>query len=941
VVTLLLVLPIAAYAQEATISGTVTDSTGGVLPGVTVVAVHEATGNTFETVTDGEGRYRIGLRTGLFRLTSELAGFATMTRNGLEILLNQQAVVDIRMRPSTLEETVTVTGDAPLVDVTHSRAAGNIDSRQMQELPINGRNWMDLSMLAPGSRTNAVTDAPTTAGIAGTYQLNLDGQQVTQNVVGASFGNPRYSRDAIAEFEFVANRFDATQGRSSGVQVNAITKSGTNTNAGTFSAYFRDDRFNAADFIVNRVLPYSNTQLSATFGGPIRRDRIHYFGNYEYEREPQTITFNTPYPRFNVDLSGTRREHKGGVRVDVQMSPQRRLSVRYSKWNQIVPYRTAGGATTTPSTAEGADRFQDQLLATLTQVFGTHALNEIKAGYASFRWAQYSQIRNPGSLSGGAKGPGWGAPGVLLLGLTIGGSQSTPQDLDQATYSIRDDFTRSYSKRGRHDLKLGGEYIYQHIYYYVCRTCIGVLDANLGPVPANVQDLFPNQFDVSTWNLAPLSPISRRWRQGVGDFDFVNPRHTYGLWAQDDWFLTSRLTLNLGVRYDMALNSYENGIGLGPFLPAERANDLNNLAPRLGFAISVTDRTVLRGGFGKFYGEEQNPHPVKAFNQAAIPERLNDGRANFAADPWNGPSPTYEEVLASGLRRDITTAIPGPEMEEKYSYQGSVGMQRQLGESMAIEADYVFTGGRLEQGTINANLSYNPATGANYPFTDISRRPYPTWGSVSMRIPGGWSNYHGLQTNFTKRMSHGWQASGTYTLEDYKDASPLPVVFKAESPWAGSGALVAARDVGGEYTLAATAQRHRAVFNSIWQMKYGLQLSGLYFFGSGQRYSTSYGGDLRNASISAARLRPDGTIAPRNNLVGDPIHRVDLRFQKRIRLGGSRNLDGIFEVFNLFNHENYGAYTTQESNSQYGKPSQNTNVAYQPRALQLGFRLAF
>ena len=233
VVLLLLMLSANASAQEATLSGTVTDITGGVLPGVTVVAVHEATGNSYTSVTDGTGRYRMAVRTGVYRLTAELDGFATITRAGVELLLSQQAVINVQMQPSSLQESVVVTGQPGLIDVTQSRPSGNIDPRQMQELPLNGRNWMDLAMLSTGNRTNAVSDAPTTAGVAGTYQLNLDGQQVTQNVVGASFGNARYSRDAIAEFEFVANRFDATQGRSAGVQVNAITKSGTNVRRGT------------------------------------------------------------------------------------------------------------------------------------------------------------------------------------------------------------------------------------------------------------------------------------------------------------------------------------------------------------------------------------------------------------------------------------------------------------------------------------------------------------------------------------------------------------------------------------------------------------------------------------------------------------------------------------------------------------------------------------
>ena len=232
------------HAQEAVLSGTVSDSTGGVLPGVTVIAVHQATGNTFEAVTDAVGVYRIPVRVGNFELRAELPGFTTVTRSGINLLVGQQIAVNFQLSPSAVQETVTVTGEAPLISTTSSTLGGNIDPQQVSELPLNGRNWMDLTMLAPGSRQNAVSETPGSASAILDFQLNIDGQQVSQ-LVAPGFGQPRFSRDAIAEFEFVANRFDATQGRSMGVQVNAITKSGTNTFAGTFSGYFRDDRFNA------------------------------------------------------------------------------------------------------------------------------------------------------------------------------------------------------------------------------------------------------------------------------------------------------------------------------------------------------------------------------------------------------------------------------------------------------------------------------------------------------------------------------------------------------------------------------------------------------------------------------------------------------------------------------------------------------------------------
>ena len=251
--------------------------------------------------------------------------------------------------------------------------------------------------------------------------------------------------------------------------------------------------------------------------------------------------------------------------------------------------------------------------------------------------------------------------------------------------------------------------------------------------------------------------------------------------------------------------------------------------------------------------------------------------------------------------------------------------------------DYNFIGGRHEYEEHNTNMSYDPVTGANLPFTDISTRPHPEFARVGLERMALWTNYHGLVTAVTKRFSNRWQASGTYTLAGYWDGVPPPM--------SGFNQVVGfpvAPDLGDEYGLAIADQRHRAVFNGIWEVGRGFQLSGLYFFGSGQRYATSYGGDRRNSGGQAqGRLRPDGTIVARNDFVGDPIHRVDMRMQQRIPLFGSARIDGIVEMFNVFNHANYGSYTTAESNRLYGLPSQNANVAYAPRMLQLGFRLAF
>jgi hypothetical protein len=398
---------------------------------------------------------------------------------------------------------------------------------------------------------------------------------------------------------------------------------------------------------------------------------------------------------------------------------------------------------------------------------------------------------------------------------------------------------------------------------------------------------------------------------------------------------------------------WANDLAIPPWLEANRPDDKKNVSPRAGLAYSLNDRTVLRGGLGYYYGEVLNNISSFTWSYANIVniQVLNDRRPDFAANPFNGPIPGYEQAKQrlcsntpepSCLRPAMdTVAPPAGFAHVPYSYQMSIGFERQVRDDMAVDLDYAYIGGRQErygQGHIpqqNFNLTYNPATGVNYPYVDISKRPYPDWGVVEMEVFDRRSNYHGVQSAFTKRFSHRWQASATYTLSWLYDSDPLPLSGLTQVTFP------VAPDLGGEYGLAETDQRHRAVFNGIWDIGRGFQLSGLYFYGSGLRYANYYGGDLRQVGRSNGRLRPDGTIVARNSFVGNPLHRVDLRILKRLPIWSHGRVDGIVEVFNLFNHSNYGSYTIAESNARYGKAAQNTNFAYAPRMLQLGFRFTF
>ena len=360
IVALMLLLPGSSFAQQnATVQGSVVDESRGVLPGGSVTATDISTGREKVAVTAQDGRFRFeSLPPGTYRIRFELTGFAVAEIPRLELLVGANATVPpVILRVASLAENILVTSEAPLVDITSSQVAGNIDRRQMAELPLQGRNWQELSLLVKGITVNNVDQRP---GVArdDQFQLNLDGQQITQRVAGSGFGQPKISREAIAEFQIVTNLFDITQGRSTGIQVQAISRSGTNDLRGSTYGFFRSDRFNEADAVAGVVLPFSNQQVGGTLGGPIRRNRAHFFGSYEYEREPSSAFLQPPRlpsQRFTFETKSTNKNFLG--RFDQRLSNSDNLTIRGQRWDFNNPFRIDSG-TNHPSRAEQPVRHQ-------------------------------------------------------------------------------------------------------------------------------------------------------------------------------------------------------------------------------------------------------------------------------------------------------------------------------------------------------------------------------------------------------------------------------------------------------------------------------------------------------------------------------------------------------------------------------------------------------
>lgn len=956
-----------AFAQQASVSGTVTDETKAALPGAAITATNTESGVQVVAVSSASGDYRLQLPPGVYKLQVELAGFSTIIFDKVEFLVGQNATVPFQLKLAQVSETLTVRAESPLIDISTSQVAGNVDRRQMESLPLQGRNWMELSKMVKGITANDVTNRP---GVDADdmFQLNLDGQQITQKTAGSGFGQPRFSRESIAEFQIVTTMFDITQGRSAGIEVQAISKSGTNRNSGSTYGNFRSDSLNAADPVTHTVLPYSNQQVGGTFGGPIVKDRLHYFVSYEYEREPGTIATRPsalPGQSFTYDSKTT--QHSILMRVDEQLSTQHRVSARVSTWDWGNPFTLGAGLH--PSQASIQDKRSRDILGTWTAVMsGGHLVSEAKGGYASFNWDNLPQ---PSMV---------GTPEYNFPGLTIGAPYNYPQYHTGGTYNMRWDLTWHEE---RHDIKIGAEYLRVHDMgdWYIQAAGRNTMTS----IPANLGELVPAgaALDPAKWNLAGLSPLVQKFdvnfaRNGFTNlFDTLRPM--YAVWIGDNWRVTNAVTVNMGLRWDadpsmaappgVVANSIPiaNGRVSGDFGYRDDIRDWKDFAPRVGFTWNVGGRNdlVIRGGSGFYFASPVSnvTYSPKVYSQLLTASFPNDGRANFITAPTNGAS---GDDFFSG-RRPAPVQSPrtiAEDFKTPYSWQSSIGFQKQLNAVTGIDVDLTHFNEYRDTRTFDPNLFYDPATGYNR--NPSTGRPNPGYSQVLTFISEGHRDQTQVAAGLTRRLRNNLQAGATYTfMFSMHDDGGIG--------YTSPGANNPMDPVDGEYATAAAFQRHTVRGYGMYQWRWGLATSLVYSYGSGNRYAASisatpYGktgtnrlnltnaGGATQAIVVPAGVADrfdgpstinSGEVIPRNALLGLPLHKFDLRITEDIKLGGSARATLIGEVFNLFNHANYGAYNTTLSatnaaiTARFGQPQSTTGNAYVSRQAQLGFRVSF
>jgi hypothetical protein len=702
---------------------------------------------------------------------------------------------------------------------------------------------------------------------------------------------------------------------------------------------------------------------------------MHYFLSYEYEREPNTIITSPPQlpgQSFSFDTKLTQTSFLG--RADYQFSGGDHLQARASFWDWKNPFTQVSG-TEHPSQAANRTRKAINAAGTWSRVINADLLQEVKVGYSHFDWKNL--LAEPDM----ANFPNLVFPG----GLNFGQRRNYPQEFFQNTYSVRYDLSWH---RGSHDFKIGGEFLRWHDTGQWQLLSRGEFIFTSTPpdlaqrIPADAWN------DPSRWDLTGLDNRIQRFDQNFGDWTIDIPRPTYGLWIGDTWAMADRVTLNYGVRYDLdwgaiapphvttqvtfdprgGMQYSDIALNAGDRLYRTDMRDANNVAPRAGFTWNVTGNSdlVVRGGSGLYYSinDSNTTFSQQSFNgeRIIVNSFANDGQPGFFTDPTRGRTP---EDFLSG---NVPLPPQGPRViahdyQMPKTWQSILGFQKQLGQVMAVEADLTHWKAYNQGRQRDPNLFFDPVTGYNQNPARAGR-PDPKFGQIQWLESNGKADYMALATAFTRRYRNNFQANVAYTYMFYMHDNTTGFQFQGNNPFRPDD----------EWARSQEFQRHTLRFNGIYRLPWDISLAGAYLYGSGNYFDTrvalnpfGHTGATRlnsgatpiaipdsvatspsNSETAPVRDRFDGPgaiapgeIAPRNALRGLPLHKVDLRFTKDVNLPGGMKLTGIAEVFNLFNHANYGAYNAQINSPTFGQPRQNALNAYLPRVWQFAGKISF
>ena len=965
----------AAHAQfaRASLAGTVTDGAGLALPGVTVTATNADTGAVRVVTTSGAGRYILnGLIPGPYNLSFELPSFRPVRQDGLQLVVGQEATLNVSMELGGIEETVVVTAEAPVVDVTSKEVGATVTTETMEALPTQSRSFIDFAGLIPGVVPNVATASTAADSIFVNGQdnnnnsFNVDGANNDDDVIGGSAGaQTRTAIEAVQEFQILTTQFDAEFGRTQGGVINAVTKSGTNDIRGTAFYYYQGKELNAPNFFTERndqEKPDIRFQsIGGVLGGPIIRDRFHFFGSFERLTPEEGIarTFETR-PELSFVTTEDNLLRNALVKFDYQLNDAHKAAVRYlqeysPQYNQII-----GGATTLDASREEQDT-DTSVIGSLDSVVGDRGFNNLRVSFTEEDVA----FANPGFNNNGQTFEAQRALDVSLSRDTVlEGASTVASHRINRSYQVDDTFSIFVPDwAGDHNIRMGFNFSRRSVARNNSSTANGQFGFDTDdPWSRGDVSTYPNWFNV-------------RVGGSSGENASVPKNNVYGAFFQDDWQPRENLTLNLGVRWDKE----------------DLTDDNNNIGPRIGLTWDPfgEGRTAIKAGFGRFFERFQLGFYEDYYFDAA---QLPFGFTTRVPGAGNDPQMFFDIVHANGITslnglRDFLAAqlesgntgginsqptVPYPGRVTPYADTVSIGVQHEVAGATSIGADVIHT--RNRQVNVSADLNPFSRNLGQRPNISVLNGEVMNFGSIRTYLNAGESDYTALQLSLRRRFSDSpigrMSFTASYTAASQKgnvNAGGVPTARFQSYTQTGydfdSGQLIG-EPLALNMNHPANTDRPSPWFRThnfvtswswlvpgtSWADSAGLYVTGIFRYLSGSRDTLETNDREDNnwrvvAPAGSYRSNRQSDIAQTtdfdgkiNGLEEPDFAKLDISFRYALPVGGRYEITLLGDIFNVLNRVNYNQMGSDIITSGgFLIPT----AAYPPREMQLGVRFTF
>ena len=950
--------------DQASLAGTAFDASNAVVAGAHVKVRDLNTSFAASTTTNDHGMFRFAvLPVGQYEVTADHAGFATLQVNKIDLGVGANLTLTLRFSVASATEAMIVTDEAPILERTRSQLSTTIDNRFISNLPVNGRDFTALVLLTPGV-TMDVRGGLSFGGQRAMNSLLLDGinyddpfwgQQMSGFILDGRQPYP-ISQDAVREFQVNSNAYSAEFGRAGGGVINTVTRSGTNDFHGSALWFYRDQSMNAND-PVNKLFglpksPFHFNQFGATVGGPIRRDRLFFFLNYEGLRSniPNAVFLNLPagfqlspdptiasFQQIALDYLTPRAaswvwpvaQNNYLGKIDWQLSERHRLTALWDTQRfagggalDVDPQNAFEHTASNPTNADTA-------AVSLTSAISSRSVNVARFGYLH--------------VTGGFGPVGFNAEANIFEQgqrvLTIGRDAGSPQESPFRQFQWSDTL---HHDRGGHALKFGADVLVDRIRFFFAQNYSGsyTFDSleSFGRSLSGQPQPLPSDTYIQSFS-------------GFGEHGVVtHPNFTsVAGFVEDTWRIRPTLTLNLGLRYDLQVidkppvrNPSPALLGAGLDTSA-LPTDKHNFGPRVGIAFSPSSgsRFLFRAGYGIFYALTPSVMTSRAHFQNGITTQIRtfDGSSSLASlipiypnnfcgapDP-SGPPPNCAPPNAGASLP--TLQLFSAHYSQPYVQQGSLGLEVQAGKDLAVSASYIISKGTHLQQVRDVNLGGTvPETIAIADTNAVLsyrafREPRPISGFDRILVFNSDANsiYHGVAIQVNKRFSANFQTLASYTLSKVIDNNPN--VYALNPGPAASGLVQDPTDPGADRGPGSNDQRHRFTLAAVWTLNYGnslptvaravlrgWELSGILTAQSGQPYSGLINFDLNNDGVFATDRTPG---LGRNSFYMPASVSLDPRLTRSISIGEHAKLQIIGEAFNVLNHANI----TYVNNTQY------------------------